>query len=41
MWVWFTAEVEVASWFLGLAYGAIAGAGIAAGVFLRRRLRAS
>ena len=40
VWIFLVTEVdEVPPWFLGLAYGVLAGAGVAAGVLVRRSLR--
>ena len=36
VWIWATTDVEVAHWFLGLAYGGAAAIGIAVGVALRK-----
>lgn len=36
VWIGLAEEVEVPGWFLGAAYAILAGAGIAAGVVLRR-----
>ena len=37
VWIAIVEEVEVPGWYLGAAYAAISGLGIALGVFLRRR----
>ncbi len=36
VWIGVSEEVEVPGWFLGLAYAALSGLGIAGGVWLRR-----
>lgn len=38
LWVGLIAEVDLPAWLIGLFYGLIAGAGVAAGVALRRAL---
>jgi hypothetical protein len=39
VWIFMASEVEVPAWLLGLGYGVLAGAGIVAGVLVRRSLR--